>query len=92
MESSNDSNDASGDGGDGATAVSFADAAWDCDGCPPPFFELPPPPRPPFMDGDFCEDAAQVQVFSSKRGQLYFPRGKVRIGTTMNKGHKGHKG
>ncbi len=20
---------------------------WDCDGCPPPFFDLPPPPRPP---------------------------------------------
>lgn len=28
---------------------------WDCDGCPPPFFDLPPPPRPPFMeDPDYC--------------------------------------
>lgn len=22
---------------------------WDCEGCPPPFFALPPPPRPPFL-------------------------------------------
>lgn len=22
---------------------------WDCDGCPPPEFYLPPPPRPPWM-------------------------------------------
>ena len=55
MESNNDSDDASGEGGD----VNFADSPWDCDGCPPPFFELPPPPRPPFMgDGDFCESLA----------------------------------
>ena len=31
-----------------------ADAAWDCAGCPPPYFDLPPPPRPPFMDVDSC--------------------------------------
>ena len=23
---------------------------WDCDGCPPPEFHLPPPPRPPWME------------------------------------------
>ena len=55
MESNNDSDDASGgEVGD----VNFADSPWDCDGCPPPFFELPPPPRPPFMDGDFCEGSS----------------------------------
>ena len=25
-------------------------AYWDCDGCPPPEFHLPPPPRPPWME------------------------------------------
>eukprot|EP00095_Tigriopus_kingsejongensis_P010539 maker-scaffold349_size200065-snap-gene-1.19 protein:Tk10539 transcript:maker-scaffold349_size200065-snap-gene-1.19-mRNA-1 annotation:"hypothetical protein KGM_06566" len=25
---------------------------WDCDGCAPPFFALPPPPRPPFLEAD----------------------------------------
>ena len=57
MESNNDSDDASGEGGGGG-ALDFADSPWDCDGCPPPFFELPPPPRPPFMDGDFCEGSS----------------------------------
>ena len=34
-------------------------AAWDCDGCPPPFFELSPPPRPPFLDdGDHCSSGS----------------------------------
>ena len=29
---------------------------WDCDGCPPPEFHLPPPPRPPWMeDLDGCD-------------------------------------
>ena len=29
---------------------------WDCPGCPPPEFHLPPPPRPPWMeDPDDCE-------------------------------------
>ena len=23
---------------------------WDCPGCPPPIFDLPPPPRPPWLD------------------------------------------
>lgn len=27
---------------------------WDCPGCPPPTFDLPPPPRPPFLDEDSC--------------------------------------
>ena len=66
MESNNDSNDAGGD-----AAVNFADAAWDCDGCPPPFFELPPPPRPPFMDdGDFCE-SSKVGASSSSSSSPY---------------------
>jgi hypothetical protein len=31
------------------------DAAWNCDGCPPPVFNLPPPPRPPWLeDPDDC--------------------------------------
>ncbi len=29
---------------------------WDCDGCPPPFFDLPPPPKPPFLDESPCEE------------------------------------
>ena len=29
--------------------------SWDCDGCPPPVFNLPPPPRPPWLeDLDDC--------------------------------------
>ena len=29
---------------------------WDCDGCPPPEFHLPPPPRPPWMEElDGCD-------------------------------------
>ena len=28
----------------------FLAGRWDCDGCPPPFFNLPPPPRPPFLE------------------------------------------
>lgn len=31
-------------------------SSWDCDGCPPPYFDLPPPPRPDFLeDSDYCE-------------------------------------
>ena len=29
-----------------------ANSAWDCPGCPPPYFDLPPPPLPPFLDPD----------------------------------------
>lgn len=30
--------------------------AWDCDGCAPPAFHLPPPPRPPWLeDLDDCQ-------------------------------------
>lgn len=30
----------------------FADDSllWDCDGCAPPTFNIPPPPRPPWME------------------------------------------
>ena len=64
MESSNDS--AEGDAGSSEAATVFADSPWDCDGCPPPFFELPPPPRPPFMDdGDFCEESSGLPAGSS---------------------------
>lgn len=32
-----------------------SDEAWNCDGCPPPAFHLPPPPRPPWLeDLDDC--------------------------------------
>ena len=28
---------------------------WDCDGCAPPSFNIPPPPRPPWMENpDHC--------------------------------------
>ena len=29
-----------------------------CDGCPPPFFDLPPPPRPPWLEPlEDCDDS-----------------------------------
>lgn len=32
-------------------------SGWDCDGCPPPYFDLPPPPRPPWLDDpDSCDE------------------------------------
>merc|ERR1712110_470534 len=37
----------------------FADQSllWDCDGCAPPSFNIPPPPRPPWMENlDHCAD------------------------------------
>ncbi len=36
--------------GDALTSLLGGDRGWDCDGCPPPYFDLPPPPRPDFMD------------------------------------------
>ena len=33
-------------------------SSWDCDGCPPPYFDLPPPPRPDFLeDADYCSSS-----------------------------------
>ena len=30
---------------------------WDCDGCAPPNFNIPPPPRPPWMENlDHCAE------------------------------------
>ena len=68
MESNNDSADGDASGGSDS-ATGFADSPWDCDGCPPPFFELPPPPRPPFMDdGDFCEESSRLPATSVSSG------------------------
>ena len=68
MESNNDSADGDASGGSDS-ATGFADSPWDCDGCPPPFFELPPPPRPPFMDdGDFCEESSGLPGTSLSSG------------------------
>lgn len=33
---------------------------WDCDGCPPPYFDLPPPPKPPFLDETPCEEVVDA--------------------------------
>ncbi len=59
MESSNDSGgDVNGDDRVGSSYFGSGvspSSEWDCDGCPPPYFDLPPPPRPPFMeDADTC--------------------------------------
>ena len=36
---------------------------WDCDGCPPPEFHLPPPPRPPWMeDLDGCDKSEYTNL------------------------------
>ena len=35
------------------------DSRWDCDGCPPPSFNLPPPPRPPWLeDVEDCDETS----------------------------------
>ena len=40
---------------------SFAFHPWNCDGCPPPYFDLPPPPRPDFLDDpDYCNNRNPV--------------------------------
>jgi hypothetical protein len=36
---------------------------WDCDGCAPPTFNLPPPPRPPWLeDLDGCGGQQQEMM------------------------------
>ena len=36
---------------------------WNCDGCPPPVFDLPPPPRPPWLeDLDDCGSKADSSL------------------------------
>ena len=45
------------DGSESDADAGLFGARWDCDGCPPPFFDLPPPPRPPFLDNpDYCNN------------------------------------
>ena len=45
----------------------FSDAPWlefqcDTEDCPPPLFELPPPPRPPWLDpDDSCDDSSEYE-------------------------------
>ena len=40
-----------------------ADEAWNCDGCPPPVFNLPPPPRPPWLeDLDDCGSKGSITL------------------------------
>ena len=41
-------------------------SSWDCDGCPPPYFDLPPPPRPDFMeDADYCTKSSSSSPYDS---------------------------
>ena len=38
----------------------FSSHKWDCDGCPPPYFDLPPPPRPNFLENpDYCASSGE---------------------------------
>ena len=43
---------------------------WDCAGCPPPLFHLPPPPRPPWLDDLEGEDCADTPSLHERLSQL----------------------
>jgi hypothetical protein len=46
----------------------FGDSSWDCEGCAPPIFDLPPPPRPPWLED--LEDCDSKPSISDVLSQL----------------------
>lgn len=40
----------------------FADENLLCDGCAPPTFNIPPPPRPPWMENEDCQDSQEESL------------------------------
>ena len=46
-----------------------SEESWNCDGCPPPVFNLPPPPRPPWLE-DLDDCGSNEASLSEMLGQL----------------------
>ena len=40
-------------------------------GCPPPYFDLPPPPRPPFLEAADCLEDEKEEISSPIGGGLH---------------------